>query len=128
MHSGPRKAWAEQFRSELTGNILPFWMRHTIDREHGGFYGYVGTNLEVDKESPRAAVINSRILWTFSMAARILENPEYRDTADWAYDYMAETFWDQEYGGVYWMLDCRGNPLSDRKQIYAQAFALYAFA
>ncbi|MGA2598271.1 MAG: AGE family epimerase/isomerase [Bryobacteraceae bacterium] len=117
-----------EFRRELTGNILPFWMRHTIDRENGGFYGYVGTNLEVDGQAPRAAVINARILWTFSMAARILEKPEYRDTADWAFDYMADKFWDQKYGGVYWMLDYRGNPISDRKQIYAQAFALYAFS
>ena len=29
--------WAAQFRRELTENILPFWMRHTIDRENGGF-------------------------------------------------------------------------------------------
>jgi mannobiose 2-epimerase len=117
-----------EFRRELTVNILPFWMRHTIDRVNGGFYGYVATNLAVDQQAPRAAVINARILWTFSMAARILKRPEYRDAADWAYDYIVEKFWDQKYGGVYWMLNYRGNPISDRKQIYAQAFALYAFS
>src|ERR1022692_988785 len=24
--------WAARFKQELTGNILPFWMRHTVDR------------------------------------------------------------------------------------------------
>ena len=85
-------------------------------------------NLFVDKKAPRAAVINARILWTFSVAARVFEDPDYRETADWAYDYIVEKFWDQQYGGVYWMVDYRGNPISDRKQIYAQAFAVYAFA
>src|ERR1035438_3580572 len=61
-----RKAWAARIEKELLGNILPFWMRHTVDRENGGFYGTIGCDLQVEKESPRAAVINARILWTYS--------------------------------------------------------------
>jgi mannobiose 2-epimerase len=119
---------ASQFRKELTENILPFWIRHTVDREHGGFYGTVSCDLKVDKEAPRAAVINGRILWTFSAAYRLLGNPEYREMADRAYTYILEKFWDKQYGGVYWLLDHLGNPISDRKQIYAQAFAIYGLA
>ncbi len=120
--------WAAQFRRELTENILPFWMRHTIDRENGGFFGTVDCDLNVDRQAPRASVINARILWTFSAAARVLEDPTYRRTADWAYRYVIDRFWDQEFGGIYWMLDFEGRPISDRKQIYAQAFALYGLA
>jgi len=120
--------WAEQFRRELTANILPFWMRHTVDREHGGFYGGIDCDLHVDRQAPRAAVINARILWTFSAAARILGDPAYRETADWAYRYIIDRFWDEEHGGVYWMLDHLGRPLNTRKQIYAQAFAAYGLA
>jgi len=112
---------------ELRGNILPFWMRHTVDRKHGGFYGAVDCDLHVEKESPRAAVINARILWTYSAACR-LYGAQYREMADWAYNYIVQKFWDAENGGVYWMLDYQGNPLSDRKQIYAQAFAIYGLA
>lgn len=126
--TGETKAqWAARIRQELTGNILPFWMRHAVDRENGGFYGAIGCNLEVEKEAPRASVVNTRILWTFSAAARLL-GEDYRETADWAYDYIVENFWDDDHGGVYWMLDWGGVPLSDRKQIYAQAFAAYAFS
>jgi len=122
-----RQAWAARIEKELLGNILPFWMRHTVDRENGGFYGTVGCELRVDKESPRAAVINARILWTYSAACR-LYGPQYREMADRAYDYIAGKFWDPENGGIYWMLDYKGNPISDRKQIYAQAFAIYGLA
>src|SRR5690606_37426918 len=33
-----------------------------------------------------------------------------------------------KHGGVYWMVDYQGKPVQTKKQIYAQAFALYAFA
>jgi mannobiose 2-epimerase len=122
-----RKAWAARIEKELLGNILPFWMRHTVDRENGGFYGTIGCDLQVEKESPRAAVINARILWTYSAACRLYGAP-YREMADWAYDYIVKRFWDAEHGGVYWMLDYQGNPINDRKQIYAQAFAAYGMA
>ena len=120
--------WAAQLRQELTGNILPFWMRHTVDRINGGFFGGIDCDLRVDTHAVRASVINSRILWTFSAAARVLGSAAYRDIADWAYEYIVDKFWDREFGGVYWMLDYQGNAISDRKQIYAQAFAAYGMA
>jgi mannobiose 2-epimerase len=122
-----RQDWIARIEKELLENILPFWMRQTVDRENGGFYGKVDCDGHVDRQASRASVINSRILWTFSAACRLV-GPPYRATADWAYDYIVQKFWDPEYGGVYWMLDHQGNPLSDRKQIYAQAFAAYAMA
>jgi mannobiose 2-epimerase len=127
MDEAAKRAWSARIENELTGNILPFWMRHAVDRENGGFYGTISNDLVIDKESPRASVINTRILWTFSAACR-LRGPAYRQTADWAWDYIRSRFWDAEYGGVYWMVDYQGNPISDRKQIYAQAFAIYALA
>ena len=127
MDTAAKRAWAGRIRRELTGNILPFWMRHAVDRENGGFYGTIFNDLRIDKHSPRAAVINARILWTFSAACRF-GNAGYRETADRAWDYMREKFWDREHGGVYWMVDYKGEPISDRKQIYAQAFAIYAFS
>ena len=31
-------AFREKCRAELVGNVLPFWLRHGLDREHGGVY------------------------------------------------------------------------------------------
>ena len=119
---------AGRFRAELEDNILPFWIRHAVDQENGGFHGFVHSDLTVDRKAPRSAVINARILWTFSAAARVLGKPEYREMADRAWDYLNRKFWDKQHGGVYWMLDYKGAPISDRKQIYAQAFMIYGAA
>jgi mannobiose 2-epimerase len=119
--------WAARLKKEVAENILPFWARHAVDRENGGFYGKIDCDLHVDVQAPRAAVINTRILWTFAAACRLVD-PRYREMADRAWSYIVEKFWDREHGGVYWMVDYLGRPLSDRKQIYAQAFAIYAMA
>lgn len=126
MSPGEKQSWAARIQNELAGNILPFWMLHAVDRENGGFFGAISPDLVIDKQAPRASVINARILWTFSAAAQTGNGP-YRAMADRACDYIRDKFWDGVHGGVYWLLDYRGNPLSDRKQIYAQAFALYGF-
>jgi len=122
-----RRDWSARIERELRENILPFWMRHAVDRENGGFYGKIDCDGAIQRESPRTSVINSRILWTFSAASRLL-GAAYRATADWAYEYIVDKFWDAEFGGVYWWLDHQGYPLSLRKQIYAQAFAIYGIA
>ena len=127
MDTTAQRAWSAEIKRELVEGILPFW-RELADTDRGGFYGAVDCNGTVDREAPRSAVLTARILWTFAAAARAFRGPRDREMADHAFGYLAEQFWDHKYEGVYWMLDANGRPLSDRKQVYAQAFALYALA
>ncbi len=113
---------------ELTRNILPFWMDRTPDRVRGGFVGQIGQGGEIVADAPRGAVLNARILWTFSAAYRVLGADAYRDVALRARDYLLRHFWDDAHGGVFWTVDAGGAPLETRKQTYAQAFALYGLA
>ena len=114
--------------AELTDGILPYWMAHTLDDEHGGFVGRITHEGRVVAGAPKAAVLNTRILWTFAAAGRVLRDDRYRAVADRAYAYLVDHFWDDEHGGIYWMVDHTGRPLHTKKQIYAQAFAVYALA
>jgi cellobiose epimerase len=127
-HPFDESDFSRQLQEEVTGNILPFWMTHVVDRVHGGFYGAVTNDLQVHNEVPRSATQCGRILWTFSTAYRRLGGEAYLSTARWAYDYLTRVFWDQDYGGLFWEVDYRGNPVSDRKHHYAQAFAIYGLS
>ena len=114
-----------ELEKELRENILPWWMEHTPDREHGGFAGEIsGENRVVDRAT-KGSVLNARILWTFSAAHRMFGDAAYLDMARRAYDYIVDHFVDPEYGGVYWEVDHQGNQTNPRKQIYALAFAIY---
>ena len=123
-----RAAFRQEVEAELTRNILPFWMNHVVDEQNGGFYGAVTNDLEVRNDVPRSAILCARILWTYSAAYRRLGGKQYLSMADRARDYLTRVLWDHEYGGLYWEVDCRGNPVSDRKHHYAQAFGVYGLA
>jgi mannobiose 2-epimerase len=107
-------------------SILDYWTRNTIDKENGGFYGRINGQNQIIPNSDKGAVLNARILYTYSAAYRILKNPKLIDIAHRAKIYLLEKFWDQEHGGIYWMLDYKGNAADTKKQIYALSFAMYA--
>lgn len=114
--------------SELENNILPFWMNKMEDNEEGGFYGQITGEDELKPEASKGAILNARILWTFSSAYRLLKKPEYLETATRAKRYLIDRFYDPQYGGIYWELDYKGNPLDTKKQIYAIGFAIYGLS
>ena len=109
----------------LEKNILRFWLDKMVDHENGGFYGRIDGSGVLHPEAEKGAILNARILWTFSAAYRVLGNPEYLEAATRAKDYFIEHFIDKEFGGVFWSVDYKGNPLDTKKQFYAIGFALY---
>jgi mannobiose 2-epimerase len=120
--------WRRQIETELTGNILPFWLEKVVDATNGGFVGALTNELEVHNEEPRASVVCARILWTFAAAYRRYHRPTYLRLAATAYEYLTGPFWDGAHGGVYWRVDAAGAPVEPRKHSYAQAFAIYGLA
>ncbi|GIG55118.1 AGE family epimerase/isomerase [Demequina activiva] len=120
----------ERAQRELTGNILPFWEQRAFDA-HGWLAGTVRDDLSVDADAPRHSVLAARILWTFAEAARAdagAQRERWLAVGATALDVLTGAFWDAEHGGVVWSLDAQRRPLSDRKQVYAQAFAIYGLA
>ena len=112
----------------LVNNILRFWSERMVDTEHGGFYGRIDGHDILHPESEKGAVLNTRILWSFASATRILHRMPYRILAARAKDYLLMRFIDPQYGGVYWSLNADGSPLDTKKQTYAIAFAIYGLA
>lgn len=118
----------KEVTEELEGNILPFWMNKMTDHERGGFYGRISGEDTLMPDEPKGAILNARILWTFSAAYRLLKKPEYLATATRAKRYLLDFFYDKQFGGIYWSVDCEGNPLDTKKQIYALGFAIYGLS
>jgi cellobiose epimerase len=119
--------YKQEMEQELD-SILAYWMQYTVDQEHGGFFGKVNNDNVPDPSAEKGLVLNARILWAFSAAYNLTGTPDYLTIADRAYAYITTYFLDPEFGGVYWSLDADGNMANGRKQIYGQAFCLYAFS
>lgn len=118
----------EEVRQCLTGNILPYWIDKVEDHENGGFYGRIDGHDIVHSKAEKGAILNARILWAFSAAYRVLKKAEYLEAATRAKDYILQHFIDYEFGGVYWSLDYKGNPLDVKKQTYAIGFTIYGLS
>ena len=118
----------QEVREVLEDNILRFWIERMQDEEHGGFYGRIDNNNVLYADADKGAILNARILWTFSAAYRVLGKSEYLKIATRAKRYFIDHFIDPEYGGVYWSLDYKGQPKDTKKQFYAIGFAIYGLS
>jgi mannobiose 2-epimerase len=121
----------ERLKSELSlelKNILAYWSTYSIDHEHGGFVGQRDFFNHQIVGASKSAVLNTRILWTFSAAYNFTNNHEYLIVADRAYQYVKEYFEDKQFGGLVWEVDANGEVLNGRKQIYALGFGIYGYS
>jgi len=114
----------EELKTCLTKDLIPFW-KGLIDRENGGFYGFMDNDGNIDKKALKGGILNSRILWFFSKAYIVLLDDSLREYMDSSYNLLIDKFFDEKYGGIYWSLDHEGNVLDDSKHTYNQAFAIY---
>ncbi len=118
----------QEMSETLTANILPYWITRMVDKKYGGFYGRINGQEELVPEAEKGAVLHARILWTYSAAYRLLRKAEYKEMADLAKRYLLDHFYDSEYGGIYWSLNYKGEPLDTKKQVYAIGFAIYGLS
>jgi mannobiose 2-epimerase len=106
--------------------ILDYWAQHTVDENHGGFLGRIDHFGRAHPLAEKGSVLNARIAWSFSAAYQVTGNAVYLEMAKRAFDYIQKYFVDRESGGVYWTVGYKGQPAETKKQIYAQAFVIYA--
>lgn len=109
-------------------NLLRWWALKAPDDLHGGFWGEVDAQGQPVKDAPKSSILNTRLLWFFSAMATYLDSDEALLLAHRAANYIRSHFLDPDHGGIYWLLDHRGQVIDAKKQGYAQAFAIYAFS
>ncbi len=108
-------------------HILDWWRTHMPDAGDG-FYGEIDAGGRPVPDAPRSVILYTRMLWFFSAMATYLRSNEALALAQRAGAYIRAHFLDPDHGGLYWRLDHRGQVIDAKKQGYAQAFGVYAFA
>lgn len=112
----------------LNNNILPFWDNKMRDHLYGGFYGRIDGNNNIIAGAPKGGILNARILWTFSAVYNRLGDSAMLSTASLAAEYILQNFFDNMNGGTWWSIDYKGEVLDKKKQIYSQAYFVYALS
>ena len=108
-------------------DVIPFWERHSIDWERGGYYTCLDREGNV-YDTDKFTWLQARQVWTFSM---LYNRWEKRD--DWlriaknGADFLAAHGTDDE-GNWYFALDRMGTPLVQPYNIFSDCFAAMAFS
>lgn len=87
----------EELKDCLDNNILRYWTDRMVD-PRGGFYGRRDGHDQLEENAPKGAILNARIMWSYSAAYRLTRNEEYRAMALRARDYIRNHFIDKELG------------------------------
>ncbi|MFD1956084.1 AGE family epimerase/isomerase [Paenibacillus thailandensis] len=116
-----------EIESELLNHILPFWTA-LKDETYGGYFGKLDYDLSLHKDAPKGGIATARLLWSFSAAYRKTGISLYAEQAEHAFRFLQNRLLDREFGGIYWAVDYKGNPLDTRKHIYNQSFAVYSLS
>lgn len=113
--------------NHLNNVILPYW-NSLRDSENGGFYGFVGHDLKVNKKSEKGVILHSRILWFYSTVYSVIGGEDNKKNAEHAFNFIKDCCFDKKNGGLYWMLNYDGSVKDDTKNAYNQAFGIYALS
>ena len=118
--------YAEKYRAALLEDVIPFWERHSIDREYGGYFTCLardGSAFDTDK----FIWLQARQVWTFAMLYNRLEpRPAWLEIAQHGADFLRAHGMDAA-GNWYFALDRAGHPLVQPYNIFSDCFAAMAF-
>lgn len=118
-------------------SILDYWSKYSPDPRDGGFFGEITDQNMAVVEAKKGSVLNARILWSFSRGFQVTGDKTHLQLANNAFLYFQKHFLDPAFGGAYWTIPAPGHDLKTeenstqpgrRKQIYAQAFWMYALS
>lgn len=118
---------ADLYRRTLLDDVIPFWMKHGMDAEHGGILTALnrdGTVLDTDK----SIWFQGRAAWMFGTLYRtIAPRPEWLEASRSCVDFIRRHGEDSS-GKLYFTVTRDGKPLRMRRYVYSESFAAIANA
>jgi len=114
------------YRENLLNDNIPFWEKHSVDREYGGYFTCLdrtGGVFDTDKFT----WLQGRQLWFFSMIYRQVQpRPEWLEIARCGAEFLKKHGRDTE-GNWYFSLTREGRPLVQPYNWFSDTFATMGF-
>ena len=121
------KDWAARYREDLLTNIMPFWLEHGWDREHGGIYTCLNRDGSL-MDSTKSVWFQGRFAF---VCAYIYNNVEKDDrllaAAKSTLDFIEAHCADAD-GHLYFEVTADGQPLRKRRYVFSESFAAIAMS
>ena len=117
----------EHYRASLLDDVIPWWMRHSLDTKNGGYYSHLnrdGSPYSTDKYM----WMNGRQVWMLSHLFNTLEpRDEWHSAAKLGMDFMLRYAW-KEGGKMQFRLTRTGESRADVLSLFTEVFGTIALA
>lgn len=119
--------WADRYQDDLKENILPFWLKHGLDRVYGGVYTCVdrdGTLID----STKSVWFQGRFGFICAYAYNNIEaNEEWLRASKSCVDFIEQHCFDTD-GRMYFEVTAEGKPVRKRRYVFSECFAAIAMS
>ncbi len=115
------------YETGLLNDIIPFWMKHSIDEKYGGFLFALdrdGTVVDTDK----GVWQHGRFTWMLAtLYNEVKKNDEWLVQAVNGARFLKNHCIDDD-GRMFFIMDREGRPVRKRRYVFSESFASIAFA
>jgi len=115
------------YRDGLLNDTIPFWIKHSVDTEYGGFMFAVdrdGSRLDTDKGMWQTC----RFTWMLAtLYNQVEQRQEWLDLAIHGIDFISKYGFDKD-GRMFFHLTRDGRPIRKRRYMFTEAFGAIAYA
>ena len=121
------KQWAESYKTDLTENIMTFWMEHGWDKVNGGVYTCLNRDGSLI-DSTKSVWFQGRFAFVCAYAYNNVEkNPMWLEAAKSTLDFI-ENHCFAKNGRMYFSVTAEGKPLRMRRYVFSETFAAIAMS
>lgn len=119
--------WANKYKTDLTENILPFWLKYGLDSVNGGVYTCVDRDGTL-MDSTKSVWFQGRCGFIMSYAYNNIEkNPEWLNASKSCIDFIEAHCFDTD-GHMFFEVMADGTPLRKRRYVFSEGFAAIAMS
>jgi N-acylglucosamine 2-epimerase len=112
------------YRAELLERVVPFWLEHAVDREHGGLLTCLADDGQIISRD-KYMWSQLRAIWTFAALYNYIDRrPEWLAVARHIFDFVKQYGRDDQGRWVF-AVNQHGQILEGATSIYADGFAIY---
>lgn len=115
------------YRDTLLNDVIPFWLRHSLDHEYGGYITALDRDGSV-LDSDKSIWFQGRGAWMYStLYETVGADPSWLEAAQLGIDFLRQ-HGAASNGKLYFTVTRDGKPLRMRRYVYSEAFAAIAHA
>ena len=119
--------WADRYQDDLKENIFPFWLKHGLDRVHGGVYTCVDRDGTL-MDSTKSVWFQGRFGFICAYAYNNIEaNEEWLRASKSCVDFIEQHCFDTD-GRMYFEVTAEGKPVRKRRYVFSECFAAIAMS